>query len=145
MFGISNILLEIYNMNQSKKALWVLIAGTLTFLGGLGAFHLMGGEIGHQEWLLVSLVLLVAIIGMVAAQRKMRDESVGLPAEDERSLAIKTRAGSQAFHWSFISWTYVLLFFSESDWPIHRIIAVGLALSIVLYGFFWLRERQKGQ
>lgn len=128
---------------KSNRILFALLFGTFTFVLGLGAFYYVGGEMEPKMLIISGLVLLFVVVAVANAMRQRKDEKLGMPLEDERSLSIKDKAGSKAFQYSFYTWTAVMLFMSIGHIETWEMIPIGLAASVMLYGIFYYLESKK--
>jgi len=94
-------------MNE-KARFWrfVGILVTVLVVGGSFAIVSVSGSAGNLWTLVPALILVImAMIALVVARKKMKELKSGIPSEDERSSAIRMRAGYLAF---FISLYFVL-------------------------------------
>lgn len=128
---------------KSNKVLLALVSGVVLFILGLGTFHSLGGDLVTIQWIMVSLVVIGALAGIMIAIKRRKEEKLGIPIDDERSISIKERAGSKAFHLSFYIWTLVLIFSSNMSYPAYNVIAIGLVASSVLFGVLYMLESKK--
>jgi len=144
MFGISNILLEIHNMKQSRFIqILLFLAGS--FVLGIAAYQAMGGELDRLEWIIVGLTLGGVLIALVVGLRRLKDERRGIPAEDEMTQSVKQKAASIAFHGSFYSWSALMLVTMDRQLAGYKLIAVGLMLTVLIYFGAWWNESRKGR
>ena len=85
---------------------FVVVVAAVLVLGAI--FVVLSGAIGADNWASVmSAVILVtmALIALVAARKWSKELKSGFPKEDERSKAIKMRAGYLSF---FVSLYFML-------------------------------------
>ena len=78
---------------------FVGIVVTVLAVGGLFAIVSVNGSVDNW-WMLVPAAILVimAAIALIVARKKMKDLKSGIPSQDERSRAIRMRAGYLAFY-----------------------------------------------
>lgn len=130
-------------MSKTKISLILMLAGTVTFFGGLVLYSTMDTlsmfEIGTAIF-----VTLITIGGVVIARSKLRDEKKGLPADDELSTVIKEKAASRAFVGSFYIWIFILLFFTSTNLDVEVIIGGGVMAMGVLFMAIWFYYTKAG-
>jgi drug/metabolite transporter (DMT)-like permease len=94
-------------MNESSKfRRFVAVVSAVLVLGAI--LVVLMGAVQKDNWAsLLSIVILVtmALVALVVARKSLRERKSGFPMDDERSKAIKMRAGYLAF---FVS-IYVML------------------------------------
>ena len=87
-------------MDEKKRfRRFVAIVATVLVFGAV--FVVWSGAVGEDNWATVmSAVILVtmAIVAIVVVRKGMRELKSGFPKDDERSRAIKMRAGYIAFY-----------------------------------------------
>ena len=76
---------------KAKKALLILVGLTLTFSAGILAYSQMA-EIQPKLMLIYGLIVIVAIISIFIAIKKMKEEKEGQPVDDEFTIQIKYKA-----------------------------------------------------
>ena len=94
---------------KSKQTLIILIGLTLTFSVGVLAYSRMD-QIQPKMLIIYGLIGIVAIISILIAVRKMKEEKEGQPMEDEFSTRLKHKAGHDAYIASLYMWLFIFLF-----------------------------------
>lgn len=93
--------------------LTVLILGAIVVIGLASA--------GEDNWASVMsavIVVIMAIVALIVARRKLKDLRSGIPSEDERSRAIRMRAGYYAFFVSLyfmFGMSFLLMILEDND------------------------------
>lgn len=86
---------------DEKARFWRFVGIVVTVLavGGLFAIVSVNDSVDNW-WMLVPAAILVimAAIALIVARKKMKDLKSGIPSQDERSRAIRMRAGYLAFY-----------------------------------------------
>src|SRR5512136_1422081 len=94
-------------MDEKKEfSRFVAVVAAVLVFGAI--FVVWSGAVGTDNWATVmSVVILVtmAIVAIVVVRKGLREQKSGFPRDDERSRAIKMRAGYIAF---FISLYFLL-------------------------------------
>ena len=120
-----------------------MLAGTVTFTGGLWA-HTMMEPLGLFEYIVAGAVLVIVVISLIMAKGRLRDEKMGIPPEDELTNAIKQKAAAMTFVSSFYVWLVLLVFTVDSDTRAEVPLGIGiLAMGIIFFGF-WLYYSKMG-
>ena len=101
MLFISNFMLDLFNlyllsMKKSTTALLLLIGLTLFFTLGVILYSQME-EIQPKMLIIYLLIGVIALISIVIAIKKMKEEKEGQPLEDEFTTKIKFKAGYYAY------------------------------------------------
>ena len=94
---------------KSKRALIALTGLTLVFAVGIVSYSQMG-HIQPKMLVIYALIGIVAVISIVQAVKKMREEKEGQPLEDEFTTRIKHKAGHDAYIASLYMWLFIFLF-----------------------------------
>jgi hypothetical protein len=87
-------------MNEEAR-FWrfVGIVVTVLVLGALFVIVSVNASIDHWATLMSAAILVsMAVIALIVARKKMKELRDGIPSEDERSRAIRMRAGYLAFY-----------------------------------------------
>lgn len=86
---------------MDEKARLRAFVGIVVTVLVLGAIFVVGlANAGEDNWAAMTcaaIVVSMAVIALIVARRKLRDLRSGVPSEDERSRAIRMRAGYFAF------------------------------------------------
>jgi len=128
------------------------VAVVVVALGVGTVFLFASGTAGTDNWATVTSAVILATMALVAivvARRGMKDLKSGFPMEDERSRAIKTRAGYLAFYVSLylilgMSFVHAMLEDNEisslptSEW---LMVYVGIMGSIFLILTAYLKRK----
>lgn len=135
MLEISNFVLELVNINLfiMKKSLYVLllIVGlTLTFVTGVIWYSQMA-EIQPKMLIIYGLIVIVALISIVVAIKKMKEEKEGQPLEDEFTTQLKYKSGFYAYIASMYMWLFIFLFRGISS-DVETLLGGGILLSGVI-------------
>ncbi len=96
-------------MNKSKMILLLLVGLTLTFSTGI-LFYAQMEEIQPKMLIIYGLIVIVAVISIVIAVRKMKEEKQGQPLDDEFTTQLKHKAGFYAYIASLYMWLFLFLF-----------------------------------
>jgi len=96
-------------MKKSTTALLLLVGLTLTFTLGVLAYSQMA-EIQPKMLLIYGLIGIVALISIVVAIKKMKEEKEGQPIEDEFTTQVKYKSGFYAYIASMYMWLFIFLF-----------------------------------
>ena len=132
MLFISNFMLDLFNlyllsMKKSTTALLLLIGLTLFFTLGVILYSQME-EIQPKMLIIYLLIGVIALISIVIAIKKMKEEKEGQPLEDEFTTKIKFKAGYYAYLASMYMWLFIFLF--RSIFPdVETLIGGGILLS----------------
>ena len=135
MLFISNFVLDLFNlslsiMKKSRTALLLLIGLTLFFTLGVLLYSQMA-EIQPKMLIIYVLIGIVALISIVVAIKKMKEEKEGQPLEDEFTTQIKYKAGFYAYIASMYMWLFIFLF--RSIFPdVETLVGGGILLSGVI-------------
>ena len=135
MLFISNFVLDLFNlslsiMKKSRTALLLLIGLTLFFTLGVLLYSQMA-EIQPKMLIIYVLIGIVALISIVVAIKKMKEEKEGQPLEDEFTTQIKYKAGFYAYIASMYMWFFIFLF--RSIFPdVETLVGGGILLSGVI-------------
>ncbi len=135
MLFISNFVLDLINlflsiMKKSRTTVLLLIGLTLFFSIGVLLYSQMA-EIQPKMLIIYALIGIVALISVVVAIRKMKEEKEGQPLEDEFTTQIKYKAGFYAYIASLYMWLFIFLF--RSIFPdVETIVGGGILLSGVI-------------
>ena len=132
MLCFSNFVLDIYNlifsiMNKSKTIVLLLVGLTLFFTIGILGYSQMA-EIQPKMIIIYSFIGIIALISIVLALKKMREQKEGQPIEDEFTTQIKHKAGFHAYIISMYMWLFLFLlrgFFSD----VETLVGSGILLS----------------
>ena len=117
-------------MNKSRNALLLLVGLSLTFALGILAYSQMAA-INTKMIVIYSLIGIVAVISIVLAIKKMKEEKEGQPIDDEFTTRIKHEAGFHAYIASMYMWLFLFLF--RSLFPdIETLVGGGILLSGVI-------------
>ena len=84
------------------------VAAIAAVLVGGAVFVVVTGAVGTDNWATVmsaAILVTMALVAMVVVRKGLRELKSGFPMEDERSKAIKMRAGYLAF---FVSLYFML-------------------------------------
>lgn len=130
-------------MKSTKTMLLILIIGTVTFTGGLFAYSTMS-TLSTFEYSLAGFVLLTVVFSIIVGIGRLKNERKGLPADDELSNAIKQKAASRAFAYSFYTWTGIAVFTVDSNLRNEIPIGIGIALMGLLFIGFWIYYAKTG-
>ena len=129
---ISNFMLDLFNlylsiMKKSTTALLLLIGLTLFFALGVILYSQME-EIQPKMLIIYLLIGVIALISIVIAIKKMKEEKEGQPIEDEFTTQIKYKAGYYAYLASMYMWLFIFLF--RSIFPdVETLVGGGILLS----------------
>ena len=85
---------------EEKARFGALVAVVIVVLVGGLLYTVLTGSVGAEaEWMLASAVILVAmtLVALVVLAKERQDRKSGFPKDDERSRAIRMRAGYLAF------------------------------------------------
>jgi len=130
---------EANQMDENKKfRRYVAIVIIVLTLGAV--FVIVSGALGEDSWASVMAALLLVVMALVAvkvARRWSREMKSGFPRDDERSVAIKMRAGYLAFFISLyfmfgIGFVFAILEDTEatsvptSEWAMIFVAVMGL-------------------
>ncbi len=87
-------------MNERARfRAYVLVVVTALAIGAVFVTIFANANLDNWTTLLSAAILVsMAAIALIVARKKMRDLKSGIPSEDERSLAIRMRAGYLAFY-----------------------------------------------
>jgi len=96
-------------MKKSKTVLLLLIGLALFFAIGILGYSEMA-EIQPKMLLIYGLIGIVALISIVIAIKKMKEEKEGQPIEDEFTTQVKYKAGFYAYIASMYMWLFIFLF-----------------------------------
>jgi hypothetical protein len=114
-------------MKKSTTALLLLIGLTLFFTLGVILYSQME-EIQPKMLIIYLLIGVIALISIVIAIKKMKEEKEGQPLEDEFTTKIKFKAGYYAYLASMYMWLFIFLF--RSIFPdVETLIGGGILLS----------------
>lgn len=83
---------------KARFRMFVAVVAAVLVFGAI--FVVWSGAVGSENWAMVmSAVILVtmAIVAIVVVRKGLKEQKSGFPREDERSRAIKMRAGYIAF------------------------------------------------
>ena len=148
MLFISNLMLDLYNikvfdMKNTKTMLWLLIAGTFTFMVGLGLYSTKA-SLGTFEYAIAGLVLIAVLFSVVMGMKRLKQQKQGLTVDDELSHLIKQKAAASAFAWSFYAWVMIILFFPDAGLDLEIPIGIGILAMTVLFLGFWVYYSKSG-
>jgi hypothetical protein len=93
--------------------------------------------------LILGLAVVLLALPLYRSVQQARDESAGIPLEDEMSKERRVLAGARAFHLSFYLWLAIFVFnskFSDAE----EMLGVGILGSAALYGLCWFQLRIRG-
>lgn len=94
---------------MDEKTRFRRFVGVVVIVLVVGAVFVVGlANAGEDNWATVTsavIIVTMAVIALVVARRKQNDLRSGFPSEDERSRAIRMRAGYVAF---FVSIYFML-------------------------------------
>ena len=130
-------------MKNTKTALIVILAGTITFSAGLWAYSTME-HLGAFEIAIAVLVAFIAIFSLIIGMKRIKDEKKGLTAEDELSKNIKQKAAAMAFMYSFYLWTAIIIFTVDTSLQIEIPIGIGIMGMGILFIGFWIYYSKTG-
>ncbi len=112
---------------KTKRALLVITGLALFFSVGV-LIYLQMTEIPTKIMLVYLLIGVLAIISVLYAFKKMKEEKEGQPKEDEFTNHIKYKSGYYAYVASMYMWLFLFLF--RSYFPdIETIVGGGVLLS----------------
>ncbi len=93
---------------DGRARFWALVVVVVAVLAGVALYAVATVNVGVESWwTLVSAVILVglALVAIAVALKQRKELKSGFPKDDERSRAIRMRAGYLAF---FISLYFLL-------------------------------------
>ncbi len=93
---------------DGKARFWAVVVVVVAVLAGVALYTVATVNVGVESWwTLVSAVILVglALVAIAVVLKQRKDLKSGFPKEDERSRAIRMRAGYLSF---FISLYFLL-------------------------------------
>jgi Flp pilus assembly protein TadB len=128
---------------KNYKIVLLIVGWGLLFIAAGIAIIFIGR--GTYSMLNISLVALILIIGSIYFLRKIRnakEESEGLPEEDELSQAIKYKSGYRAYFVSMYIW--LIIFILKSQFVnIETALGSGILLSALVFGVLRRTEKNK--
>lgn len=112
---ISNIVLEIYNINSfiMKKNRKTFLIASILIMGsfwGFIAFEKYAQIFRGLNLVIFMLIIILAGIALFNAIKKDREEKKGLATEDELSTRLKHKSGYYAYLSSMYMWLFIFLF-----------------------------------
>jgi len=144
MLYISIFVLEKYNiMKNSRTNLLVILAGAVSFIGGLWAYSTMT-PLGAFEYGVAGLVLAIVVFSLVVGKKRMKDEKEGLAVDDELSNQIKQKAAAKSFMFSIYLWTMILMYTVDTQVRIEVPIGIGILGMALLFVGFWIYYSKNG-
>ena len=130
-------------MKNTKTMLWLLVAGTLTFIIGLGLYSTKA-SLSTFEYAVAGLVLIAVLFSLVLGIKRLKQQKKGLAVDDELSHLIKQKAAASAFMWSFYLWIMIILFFPDSSLGLEIPIGMGILAMGILFMGFWVYYTKSG-
>jgi hypothetical protein len=87
---------------MDEKARFRAFVGIVVTVLVLGAFFVIAfANAGVDNWatlMSAAIIVSMAVIALIVARKKLKELKSGIPSEDERSRAIRMRAGYLAFY-----------------------------------------------
>jgi membrane protein DedA with SNARE-associated domain len=132
---------------RRKFQLLVGVAATVVVIGVMFAIGLAADDEADNPWAILTAVIVVAIAVMAAfvARKRRKEMRQGIPSEDERSTALKMRAGYLSFFVSMylclaLGWIFgVLLEDTTTKVPsTGTVMFIMVAAMGVIYGIVWI-------
>ncbi|MCP4120467.1 MAG: hypothetical protein GY751_01800 [Bacteroidetes bacterium] len=130
-------------MQKTKTTLLLLIAGSITFTGGIWLYSTRS-DISTFDLLAVVGIGIIVLLTIIVGLKRLRDQQRGLTVDDELSKRIKERAAAHSFIGSIYIWTLLLLFFGDGEAPSEMIIGAGILCMALLFFTMWFFHSKKG-
>lgn len=145
MLYISNFVLDLNNitMKKTKTMLILILAGTVTFSVGLWLYSTKA-ELTITDYIVAGLVLIIVAFSLVVGNKRLKEAKKGLPPDDELSIHIKQKAAAIAFSFSFIIWTFILLFMGDKETNPTIPIGIGILATGILFLGLWAYYSKTG-
>ena len=141
----SNFVLENYNIRCMKSFKLLFLCGLVGTIVFSISFYRLSASISleNMHYFVFALVLFTMIVSTLIYFRRLRDESKGIPSQDELSLAISSNAARDSFPYSYGLWMTILIIAMFSD---HSVILIGSGIigMAIIYVLFWLYHKRKG-
>lgn len=87
---------------MDEKARFRVFIGIVVTVLVVGTFFvILFANAGFDNWatlMSAAIIVIMAAIGLLVARKKLRELKSGIPSQDERTLAIRMRAGYLAFY-----------------------------------------------
>jgi len=130
-------------MQKTKTALLLLVAGSITFTGGMWLYSTKA-DITTFDLLAVVGLGVIVMLTIVVGLKRLKDQQQGLTVDDELSKRIKERAAAHSFIGSIYIWTLLLLLFGDGEVPAEMLIGAGILGMALLFFGMWFYHSKKG-
>lgn len=142
---IHNIVLEKYNIMESKSKLFIILVliGAASFSIGLWAYSTQE-PLNVAFYVMAAAVAIIVLLSMYFAYNSFKSEKAGLPAEDELSKRIKEKAASKAFNLSIYMWTFAAMFIVDTGIRAELIIGLGIMGMGLIFLVTWFYLSKTG-
>ena len=130
-------------MSKTKTLTITMLAGTVTFFMGLWMYSTME-DLTLFEIGVAAFVILIVLATIPVIRSRLKNEKLGLPADDELSESIKQKAESKAFGVSFYLWAFIAIITLDSSLEPIVPIGIGLIAMGLIFMGFWSYYSKKG-
>ncbi|MCF7823860.1 MAG: hypothetical protein K9N35_06765 [Candidatus Marinimicrobia bacterium] len=130
-------------MSKTKTLTITMLAGTVIFFAGMWVYSSQASltlvELGTAGFVILMVLLVIPVI-----RRRLKNEKLGLPADDELSESIKQKAESKAFGISFYMWAFIAMVTMDSEIKVIIPIVAGLILMGLIFMGYWYYYTKNG-
>jgi hypothetical protein len=129
---------------KAKSSLIFIIAASVTASLGFWIYYVMEGSLALTDIFQFSVILILIVFALYIGIKRIQSERKGLPAEDELSKKVLSKAASSAFYLSLYMWLAISYLSDSKSMATQTWIGTGIVCMSLLFALSWIFHRIKG-